>query len=462
MKPIILASGSPQRKNLLKIFKLPFIVRKSRAEEILKIRTNVADLVKENALIKALDVAEEFREGLVIGADTVVYTSAGSARGARGRLVLKPKDLKEAKKNLKELMSAPHWVYTGVAVIDAKTKKTLVDYDKTKVIMDKLTDAEIDRYHKEVPPMDKAGGFDIEGRGGLFIPRIEGCYFNVVGLPIAKLFRMLKEFGVHALMLLMMFTASGCVSLSSSFNTATNEQETSLYSTDQEQQIGASVAREIEKEYQVVDDVGMNERVDRITERIAKVCDRKELVFVTRVIDAKESEEDKIVNAVSLPGGYVYVFKDLLDYVKDDDQLASVIAHEIGHITARHSIKRIQGSYASFMAMIAALTTRSAAAGGVAAALDAMFWKYSQDDEIQADNLGIKYLIRAGYDPTAMVSMLEKLKEFDAKQPIRPKMYGRTHPYIHERIASANRMINQDLSFRDYIRLTGEREDYAK
>ena len=192
MKQIILASASPQRKNLMKLLKLPFVVKKSKAEEIERIRTNVADLVKENALIKALDVAEETKgEALVIGADTVVY--------ARGKLVLKPKHLKEAKKNLKELMSEPHWVYTGVAVIDVQTKKTLVSYEKTRVFMTMLDDDEITRYHREVPPMDKAGGFDIEGRGGLFIPRIEGCYFNVVGLPLARLVQMLKKFDVHSL-----------------------------------------------------------------------------------------------------------------------------------------------------------------------------------------------------------------------------------------------------------------------
>ncbi len=192
MKKIILASASPQRKKLMRLLNVPFVVQKSRAREICRIRTTVADLVKENAFIKALDVAEGVKgPALVIGADTVVY--------ARGKLVLKPKDLKEAKKNLKELMAAPHWVYTGVAVIDTVTGKSLVDYDRTKVIMTPLTDSQIDRYHKEVPPMDKAGGFDIEGRGGLFIPRIEGCYFNVVGLPVAKLVHMLRQFGIHAL-----------------------------------------------------------------------------------------------------------------------------------------------------------------------------------------------------------------------------------------------------------------------
>ncbi|MBF0619043.1 MAG: septum formation protein Maf [Candidatus Omnitrophica bacterium] len=191
MKPLILASASPQRKNLMKLLKLPFVIKKSGAEEISRIKSTVAALVKENALIKARDVARQVSDGIVIGADTVVY--------ARGKLVLKPKSLAEAKKNLKMLMSAPHWVYTGIAVIDARTKRTRVAYDKTKIFMTPLTDAEIDRYHREVPPMDKAGGFDIEGRGGLFIPKIEGCYFNVVGLPVAKLAQMLKEFGVHAL-----------------------------------------------------------------------------------------------------------------------------------------------------------------------------------------------------------------------------------------------------------------------
>lgn len=191
-KKIILASGSVQRRALMKHFKIPFMVKPSQAEEISKIKTSVAALVKENALIKALDIADSLKEdALVIGADTVVYS--------KDRLVLKPKDLKEAKRNLKSLMSAPHWVYTGIAVADVKSGTYLLDFDKTKVFMNKLTDKEIDRYHREVHPCDKAGGFDIEGRGGLFIPRIEGCYFNVVGLPIAKLFQMLKSFGVEAL-----------------------------------------------------------------------------------------------------------------------------------------------------------------------------------------------------------------------------------------------------------------------
>jgi len=192
MKKLILASASPQRRKLMKILGLAFIVRPSNAKEITTITNGCAHLVKTNALLKALEVAHRMRQGIVIGSDTVVYSS-------KGRLILKPRNMKEAKKNLKELMAAPHWVYSGVAVIDAASGRREVGWEKTRVFMTKISDQMIDRYHKFVSPLDKAGGFDIEGKGALFIPRIEGCYFNVVGLPLAKLASMLKKFGVNAL-----------------------------------------------------------------------------------------------------------------------------------------------------------------------------------------------------------------------------------------------------------------------
>ncbi len=192
MTKIILASASPQRRKLMKILGLPFTVSPSRAKELTELTHGCAHLVQINALRKALEVAKRVPEGIVIGSDTVVYS-------ARGRLILKPRDMQEAKKNLKELMAKPHWVYSGVAIVDAKTGRQEIDWEKTKVFMTKLADRAIGRYHQLVSPLDKAGGFDIEGKGALFIPRIEGCYFNVVGLPLAKLAAMLKKFGVHAL-----------------------------------------------------------------------------------------------------------------------------------------------------------------------------------------------------------------------------------------------------------------------
>lgn len=191
-KKIILASASLQRKNLMKHLKMPFSIRCSKAKELTHIQTTVHDLVLKNALLKAKDVASQIKQdALVIGADTVVY--------AQGKLIMKPKTLKQAKAHLKILMSAPHWVYTALAIVDAVTGKTVTAVEKTKVFMRTLSDAEIDRYYQEISFQDKAGGFDIEGRGALFIWRIEGCYFNVVGLPIASLTKLLKKHNVFVL-----------------------------------------------------------------------------------------------------------------------------------------------------------------------------------------------------------------------------------------------------------------------
>ena len=196
MTRLILASASPQRRNLIKILGLPFTVIPSKAKEADKIIKDVIHLVKHNALLKARDVASRLKNSkqaaVVIGCDTVVYSH-------KKRLILKPQDILEAKKNLKELMERPHWVYSGLAVMDIKTGRVLVDYEKTKVFMNPLSSQAIDQYHRRVSPLDKAGGFDIEGLGALFIPRIEGCYFNVVGLPLAKLTRMLEKLNVKVL-----------------------------------------------------------------------------------------------------------------------------------------------------------------------------------------------------------------------------------------------------------------------
>ncbi len=191
MKKIILASQSPQRRKLLKFLGLRFTVKPSRAEELHKIKTTCSALVMENALRKAKDVAAGLKEGVVIGADTLVY--------ADKKIIGKPRNLKEARRILKTLFSHPQWVYTGVAVIDVATGKTLVDYEKATIFRVPLSDAGITHYHRRINPFDKAGGFQIEGWGSIFIHRIEGCYSNVIGLPMAKLAGMLKKVGVSIL-----------------------------------------------------------------------------------------------------------------------------------------------------------------------------------------------------------------------------------------------------------------------
>jgi len=191
MPRIILASKSKARQQLLKQIGLRFKVAVSKAEEGCCLKKGCAALVVSNALSKAKAVAKRFKSGVVIGADTIVL--------AGKKVVGKPKNKKEAVKTLKLLCKNPQWVYTGLAVIDIAGNKVFTDYDKTKVYMQALSDKQIKSYFSRISPMDKAGAFDIQGPGSIFIDRVEGCFYNVVGLPVSKLAKMLKKAGVEVL-----------------------------------------------------------------------------------------------------------------------------------------------------------------------------------------------------------------------------------------------------------------------
>lgn len=193
-KSVILASRSKARRQLLRQMGLQFRVVGSRAKEyhpgLRKIsRRSCAELVMTNAVKKAADVAREHGSSVVIGADTVVLSG--------GRIIGKPRDMRDAVRTLKVLSKKPQWVYSGIAVLDPSAGKVYTDYEKTKVYMYPLKDREIRRYLAKVSPMDKAGSFDIQGMGGIFIDRIEGCFYNVVGIPLGKLARALGRAGVR-------------------------------------------------------------------------------------------------------------------------------------------------------------------------------------------------------------------------------------------------------------------------
>jgi septum formation protein len=191
MRRIILASRSKARQKLLRQMGLKFTAAASGVRESHVLRGKVSRLVMDNAMKKAFDVARRYRSGIVIGADTVVL--------AGKKIIGKPRDLRDAHRTLRLLSRSAQWVYSGVAVIDIDNGRTYLDYEKTKVYMYKLSDEQIRNYFKKVSPLDKAGSFDIQGMGGMFIDRIEGCFYNVVGLPIAKLALMLRSVGVDFL-----------------------------------------------------------------------------------------------------------------------------------------------------------------------------------------------------------------------------------------------------------------------
>ena len=188
MRKIILASQSKARRKLLKQIGLKFQVAKSNIKESRNLDGGYADLVIRNALEKAKDVAKRFDSGVVIAADTVVL--------AGRRIVGKPKHLKDASQTLKLLSGKPQWIYTGIAIVDIDNGRVFTDSEKTKIYMYPLTNRQIRNYFRKVSPLDKSGSFDIQGLGGIFIERIEGCFYNVVGLPLAKLAKMLKKAGI--------------------------------------------------------------------------------------------------------------------------------------------------------------------------------------------------------------------------------------------------------------------------
>jgi len=445
MRNIYLASESRARKELFKIFGLKFKVISSRIKEKRKVgNLSYAALVKKNALEKARDVAKRVKNGIIIGADTIVV---------EGKEIFgKPKDLKDARLMLKRLFKKPQWLYTGLAIIDKDKHKTKVTYEKTKVYMDKLSEEEIDGYFTSVSPIDFAGSFDIQGKGAFFIRRIEGCFYNVVGLPLRKLYRMFKELGIKIFMLACCLLPVACCLLSgcsTEYNIVTGREELFYYNTDKEVQIGQSIAKEVEKKYKLVDDPLVQKRVEDIGKRIVGVCDRKDIDYRFKALDEEE------INAVSLPGGFVYINKGLIDKVANDDELAGVLAHEVGHIVARHSIKKLQAIMGYSILRI--LTVQVPQTGDVGNAADIAFTEimlgYAREDELLADRLASRYAKLAGYNPHAMIAFLEKLQEINRRKPLMPKTYFKTHPYVPDRIYVVKQELGEKIGFTDYINI---------
>jgi MAF protein len=439
MRNIYLASDSKARKKLLNIFGLRFRAVPSKVKEVRKAgHLSYAALVENNALTKAQNVAARVKNGIIIGADTIVVQGK--------RIFGKPKDLKDAHRMLKRLSRKPQWLYTGIAIIDKDKPKTKLGYEKTKVYMDKLTDREIKNYFACVQPLDFAGSFDIQGKGAFFIRRIEGCFYNVVGLPLRKLYRMFKEIGLKFTILLFCLVLFGC---STEYNIATKQEEVFYYSTDREVKIGESIVQQVEKEYKFAEDPLVQKRVEDIGKKIVSVCDRKDIDYNFKVI------EDEEVNAFSLPGGFVYVNKGLVDKVANDDELACVLAHEVGHIVARHSIKKLQAIMG--YSILRLLTASMPGTGQVGNAADVAFTEimtgYSREDELLADQLASRYAKLAGYDPHGMITFLKKLEEINRRKPLQPNSYFKTHPYVPDRIRIVKQELGERIDFDDYINI---------
>jgi len=239
---------------------------------------------------------------------------------------------------------------------------------------------------------------------------------------------------------------AGC---SPEYNIVTGQEELIHYSTDREVRIGVSISRQIEEKYELVDDPLVQKRVADIGKRLVSVCDRQDIDYIFKAL------EDDDANAVSLPGGFIYVNHGLIDKVDSDDELACVLAHEVGHIVARHSIKKLQALQGySFLRILMVAVPKSGAVGNAAdIAFSQLLMGYSREDELLADRLGVRYAKAAGYDPHAMIRFLEKLQEINRRKPLRPRSYFKTHPYIPDRIRVVKQELGEGIDFKDYINI---------
>jgi septum formation protein len=185
-QPIYLASKSPRRRKLLKQINLNFKSFTVDVDEKFKKGEKPSISVKRLSLEKMDKARRKVKQGIIITADTIVVLN--------GKVIGKPKNENDAKRILKKLSGNIHTVYTGFSIYNSASNKLLTDYEKTLVEFRKLNSSEIDDYIKSGSPMDKAGAYGIQDDfGAVFIKKINGCYYNVVGLPLTKVYQALLD-----------------------------------------------------------------------------------------------------------------------------------------------------------------------------------------------------------------------------------------------------------------------------
>lgn len=182
---IILASASPRRKEILENTKLKFDIIKSDIDEIILEKEAPIQAVMRLAFEKSMDIASKNEDDLIIAADTVVVLDEN--------ILGKPKDKEEAYNMIRSLSGRTHEVITGISLVNLGLSKKIIDYVVSTVKFKELSDEDIKDYIHTNESLDKAGAYGIQGYGAMLVEKIEGDYFNIVGLPISKLRDLLKK-----------------------------------------------------------------------------------------------------------------------------------------------------------------------------------------------------------------------------------------------------------------------------
>jgi len=249
--------------------------------------------------------------------------------------------------------------------------------------------------------------------------------------------------------ILFVSTVGALVGCSTVYNPATGKEHLSVITTSKEIKLGKSISDKIEEHYGVLNDIESQSRVEKIGKKIASLSSRQEITYHFDILDEDEP------NAVSLPGGYIYINKGLFEKLETDDQVACVLAHEMAHIEARHSINRLQKAlgYKALQIIVIQNAESSRTKTNTTRAINELFLAYSREDEFEADKLSLRYLSEAGYNPYATLEVLEVLKQIKKEKPIE-RMHAKTHPYVYDRTREIKILLSGEINFTDYINKT--------
>jgi len=236
-------------------------------------------------------------------------------------------------------------------------------------------------------------------------------------------------------------------------------QGVNFYSLEKEIALGKQIAQEVERQAKVVDDPIISEYVSRIGQNLVRNSDAK-VPFTIKVLDSEE------VNAFALPGGFFFVNTGLILKAESEAELAGVMGHEIAHVAARHGTRNATKGQIAQIGMIAMSIampygwTGYAIRQGAGLAIPLGFLTFSRANEREADHLGMQYMYKAGYDPTAFVDFFEKIQSLEKRKPGAVAKVFSTHPMTDDRIKAAQDEIQKDLAPKsEYVVNTSEFND---
>ena len=256
------------------------------------------------------------------------------------------------------------------------------------------------------------------------------------------------------ILLFLPFLTGGIMSI----NPATEEEELILIPAVKERNMGRKLDEQVREHFDLPVDPLTQKRVEEIGAKLALGTDRRDVVYRVTVLN---HAKDDFYNAFAAPGGYIYIFDDLVEALETDDNVAAVLAHEMGHVEARHSVKRFQGNMAitALMLLGAHIQKEKGTSAKANMAIGQLMAAYSRHDEREADELSVKYTRLAGFDPEGTVRSMEKLKALRKKAPRMRYSFYKSHPYLSERISYLKKFIKGYTDFDSYINLPSKEDE---